>query len=332
MTTIAPGAPELVFAWLGDTLPEWARISLRIAGHTSGLSTVLICSQKIGVVDGVTRQVWLEDFYEPPEDKWAAKKGIRFGFRNGFWRKAFERFIVLEQYATSQGVSSLFHAEVDNLLFRVDELTEPLDAAGRGLFCPRDAKNRGVASLVYVNDTTTLRQMVETFFDDRVHVTSDMELLGHLLQHDDQFHSLPTERGMNDTPTMEWPALSIEQAKGLFDAAAIGQFMFGIDPRNAGMFLRNGFLNEHRGCDLWKLHFVLDVETGKCTLGRKPGGAGAVRLYNIHVHSKLFKTIQDPARVSRIIDRLNDGRTTLLSVRLRQWRPIRAVLSRLNGL
>ena len=156
MTTMAPTTPEFVFAWLGDTLPDWARIALRIAGRTSGLSTVLICGRKIGVVDGVARQVWLEDFYEPPEDKWTAKKGIKFGFRNGFWQKAFERFIVLEQYVTKYGVTSLFHAEVDNLLFRLGGLSRSLDAVGDGFFCPRDTKARGIASLVYINDTTSL--------------------------------------------------------------------------------------------------------------------------------------------------------------------------------
>jgi len=330
MTTPAGDAPELVYAWLGDTLPDWARISLRIAGRTSGLSTVLICSRKVGAIDGVGRQVWLEDFYEPPEDKWAAKKGIRFGFRNGFWRKAFERFIVLEQYATSQGVSSLFHAEVDNLLFHVNKLTQRLDAAGKGFFCPRDAKTRGVASLVYINDTTTLGQMVEAFFDDRIPLTSDMELLGYMLQTNPQFYSLPTERMMHDQPLQEWLPLSIDITQGIFDANALGQYMFGIDPRNGGVFMRNGFQNEYRGCDLWNLFVTLDVAAGQCTLSKKLNREAEFPLYNIHVHSKLFKEIADPQQLSRIIDRLNNRQTTLLSVRLAQWRPIRAVLSRLN--
>jgi len=330
MTTMPPTAPDLVFVWLGDALPDWAKIALRIAGRTSGLSTVLIGSRKIGVVDGVARQVWLEDFYEPPEDKWAAKKGIKFGFRNGFWRKAFERFIVLEQYVAKYGVSALFHAEADNLLFHVDELTQRLDTAGEGLFCPRDAKNRGVASLVYINDTSTLRQMVETFFDDRISVTSDMELLGYMLQHNSQFYSLPTERALNDEPLREWSAVSIDTTNGIFDANAIGQFMFGIDPRNGGVFMRNGFLNEYHGCELWNLHITLDVEAAECILNSKASIESEVPLYNIHVHSKLFKTIADPRQLSRIIGRLNNGRTTLLSVRLSQWRPIRAVLSRMN--
>ena len=38
---------------------------------------------------------------------------------------------MLEQYATSQGVSSQFHAEVDNLLFDVNKLTQRLNAAGK---------------------------------------------------------------------------------------------------------------------------------------------------------------------------------------------------------
>lgn len=330
MTTGAAPTPDIVYAWLGDSLPDWARLSLRIAARTAGLETVLICSRKVGIVDGIARQVWLEDFYEPPEDKWAAKKGIRYAFRNGFWRKAFERFIVLEQYAASHRVSALFHAEVDNLLFRVNELTRRLDAAGRGVFCPRDAKARGVASLVYVNDASALTRMVEAFFDDRIAVTSDMELLGHLLQHDGGFHSLPNERALAVDPSWDWAALPVEVTGGIFDANALGQFMFGIDPRNGGVFMRNGFLNEYRGCDLWSLHTTLDVQAGECTLSRKPGGEAAAHLYNIHVHSKLFESIADPVKLARIIDRLNAGQTTLLSVRLVQWRPIRALLSRLN--
>jgi len=330
MTTMPPTAPDLVFVWLGDALPDWAKIALRIAGRTSGLSTVLICSRKIGVVDGVARQVWLEDVYEPPEDKWAAKKGIKFGFRNGFWRKAFERFIVLEQYVTKYEVASLFHAEVDNLLFRLGGLSRSLDAVGAGFFCPRDTKARGIASLVYINDTTSLQQMVETFFDGSISVSSDMELLGYMLQHNSQFYSLPTERALNDEPLQEWSAVSTGVTQGLFDACAIGQFLFGIDPRNGGVCMRNGYLNDRRGYDLWRLRITLDVETATCTLSKRLGGEGEVPLYNIHVHSKLFKTIADPRQLSRIMSRLNNGRTTLLSVRLSQWRPIRAVLSRMN--
>lgn len=330
MTPNAESTPELVFAWLGETVPDWARVSLRIAGRTSGLPTVLICSRQVGVVDGIGRQVWLEDFYEPPEGKWAAKKGIRYGFRNGFWRKAFERFIVLEQYVASHGIASLFHAEVDNLVFRLGDLWHRLDAVATGFFCPRDAVSRGIASLVYINEPKTLTRMVDTFFADELPLTSDMQLLGHMLQHDSMFYSLPTERVMHAEAPRAWEALSVDQTKGMFDASAVGQFMFGIDPRNGGVCMRNGFLNEYRGCDLWGLHTHLDVDAGECSLSRKPGREGEIPLYNIHVHSKLFQTIADPVKLARIIDRLNDGQTTLLSVRLVQWRPIRAVLSRLN--
>jgi hypothetical protein len=330
MTTRVESTPELVFVWLGETVPDWARLSLDIAGRTSGLPTVLICSREVGVVHGIKRQVWLEDFYMPPEDKWAEKKGIKLGFRNGFWRKAFERFIVLEQYVASHGIVSLFHAEVDNLVFRIGDLARHLDAVGRGLFCPRDAVSRGIASLVYVNDTRTLTRMVNAFFADDLPLSSDMQLLGHMLQHDGMFYALPTERVMCAEPSREWETVPVDHTKGIFDASAVGQFMFGIDPRNGGIVLRNGFLNECRGCDLWGLHIELDVDAGTCSLSKKTERECEVRLYNIHVHSKLFKAIADPVQRGRIVGRLNNGLTTLLAVRLVQWRPIRAVLSRLN--
>ena len=106
--------------------------------------------------------------------------------------------------------------------------------------------------------------------------------------------------------------------------------MLGVDPRNGGVFMRNGFLNEYRRCDLWNLHITLDIEAREYILNRKACVGSGVPLYNIHAHSKLFKTIADSRQLSRIIGRLNNGRTSLLSVRLSQWRPIRAVLSRMN--
>lgn len=328
--TAAATECEIVFVWLGGTLPDWARVSLRLAGQTAGLPTVLICSRTVGTVDGIGRQVWLEDFYESPEWKWEAKKGARSRFRDGFWRKTFERFIVLEQFATSGRAAPFFHAEVDNLLFRINDLGPRLDAIGRGCFCPRDARARGVASLVYVNEMTALSRMIEVFFDERIAMTSDMEVLGHMLQHDSGFYSLPNERVLAPEASPAWRTLSVEDTGGVFDANALGQFMFGIDPRNGGICMRNGFPNEYRGCDLWTLRIHLDIAAGKCTLSRKEGGEGEIHLYNIHVHSKLFHTIADPLALTRIIDRLNKGQTTLLSVRLVQWRPIRAMLSRMN--
>jgi len=172
--------------------------------------------------------------------------------------------------------------------------------------------------------------MVETFFDGSISVSSDMELLSYMLQHNSQFYSLPTERALNDEPLQEWSAVSLNATQGLFDACAIGRFLFGIDPRNGGVCMRNGYLNDRRGYDLWKLRITLDIETATCTLNKRLDGEAEASLYNIHFHSKLSKTIADPRQLSRIIGRLNNGRTTLLSVRLSQLRPIRAVLSRMN--
>ena len=58
----------LVYVWLGERFPDWARTSLLLSKQTSGLSTLLLSSRKVGVVPEAGEQVYLEDFYRRPRN------------------------------------------------------------------------------------------------------------------------------------------------------------------------------------------------------------------------------------------------------------------------
>ena len=139
-----------------------------------------------------------------------------------------------------------------------------------------------------------------------------MDLLGELLRHSNKFFSLPTEAVFaSDKANLPFKCVAQNFTGGIFDAAAIGQFLFGIDRRNCSGRLFNGFENENRGCNLWALKYEIDLQNGLATIGQR-GDSIKTNLYNIHVHSKLFKKIQIKGRIGKIIQQIHVGKKTLM--------------------
>ncbi|MCM0034277.1 MAG: hypothetical protein NBV66_00655 [Burkholderiaceae bacterium] len=307
--------PPLVFVWLGDRFPEWMKSALLMNQHLSAVDTILISNSAAGHVLGFKHQIFLEDFYLSP-----AALNVRLAeqnprFRNGFWGKTTERFFVLKQFMDKFSVSACFHAEIDNLIFDISKLSTSIDKIGRGFFCPRDAINRGIASLVYVNEKEALNALLSLAADKSHSLDNDMYLLGHLLQTSATFYSLPTENLFAERECTSWTPVDSALLAGIFDAAAIGQFLFGIDPRNTGPLLFNRFENENCGYDLKALTYEINVPKKSFAVIRKTDGL-RVNLYNLHIHSKLFKQLSDPNRLAQILNRTNNGRKTLMILNL----------------
>jgi len=324
----------LVYVWLGEKFPSWARSSLLLSRQTSGLSTLLLSSKKAGVVPEAEEQIYLDDFYTPPESVIYDYKTTKAIFRDAFWIKTTERFAVLEQYMKKYAKKSIFHAELDNLVFNISLLGKKLDAIGSGLFCPRDSVTRGIASLIYINNLQALGELNQGAFSPVNNESNDMELLGRLLQNSDYFYSLPTEAALNSQSPPLWNYVRPEFAGGIFDGAALGQFIFGIDPKNVNGPLYNGFENENKGIDLWSLIFSMDYKKGYASVA-KNGEAGIYKLYNIHLHSKLFDELIINNRFGSILDSIHEGNTTLISVNYKGnvvIRVVRTLLGKLKSL
>jgi hypothetical protein len=306
---------SLVYIWIGKKLPSWAQLSLRLANRTSGLDVILLCNRSVGKVKGIPRQYYLEDFYIQPLAINTLKDNRAY-FRAGFWIKTIERFFVLQQFLNTYQAGNIFHAELDNIVFNLSELGKKLDFEGSGLFCPRDSPDRGIASLIYINDHSSLVEFNNLALDKLETNCNDMDLLGILLSSSTRFYSLATEANFNlNTKSLPWRYIPEKAAGGIFDAAAIGQFLFGIDPRNCNWILYNGFENENKGCDLWSLKYQIDIKNGLASVGREDG-SDFVNLYNIHIHSKLFKQTLRDGRISKILNKIHNKKKTLMSFNL----------------
>ena len=318
----------LVFIWLGSSFPHWGRQSLALSKLLSGLEVVVISNKATGLIAEADTQYFIEDFYCAPDAWKCSEQTFDSKYRDGFWIKTTERFFVLEQFATKYAIQSLFHAELDNLVFNIAGLASRLDQLGSGLFCPRDSFNRGIASLIYINNCQALTELNALAVDNHLAEKNDMMLLGYLLSHSRHFFSLPTESSLQDQQPGDWEAVSPTASNGIFDAAAIGQFLFGIDPRSGPMVLLNGFENENKCCDLWRLTYEISISDRNFTIRNKDNGI-AFNLFNIHVHSKLFNLLVNPLKLQKILTRLNCGKKSVVNFDLMQNRICRGVKARL---
>lgn len=294
---------DLVFVYLGSKLPPYGPAALRLAARHSGLNVTIIGERRLArtVPGGPVSFVELEGFYDPSAFH-AARENIALDkdFRQGFWVHTLERFFVLEQFAQSQKLSAVFHAELDQLLFGVNELAGRLARhSARGVFFPFHNPKKAVASLFFFNDRSAMRSLLDSA-STGLPFANEMELLvrwskefpHHVMRlptFGDLFSLSPDE----NLPTL----LALEGCGGIVDAAELGLWVGGRDPRNLDLTERprNHFTYPPGKSVLpsdWLRNLRFDIESSPTKLWASYGGESErVRVFNLHLHSKIHPWI-----------------------------------------
>jgi hypothetical protein len=291
------------FVYLGKSLPKYAKASLDLAVRFSGLEVHLLGNSEIksDVNSKFVNFTAIEDFYNPGEFTRASNQMLSdSSFRNGFWLKTLERFFVLEQYFRAAELKSLFHAELDQLLFRNDILLSKLEYLGnRGAFFPFHSQKEGIASVFFCNNHDSLRSLID--FSSSNVFQNEMTLLADWSSAvPEHAYSLPTlgsaigpSRTANIDQVHELTHIDIG---GIVDAAQIGQWVGGIDPKNIPIseIPKTKFVNTSGEKSLsleqlQKLKFELNKSDG--VLFAKFDSKITFSLYNLHLHSKAHQPL-----------------------------------------
>lgn len=165
---------------------------------------------------------------------------------SGFWRYALERFLLLDDFIQQYDLRDVFHIENDvmiyfNLLKKLPVFQEFYPNMIATVF---DCDERSIPSFVYISNPRS-SNLLSKFIAERAHVdTTDMETLSLFK---DAFYKV----GCDHLPILipsyadDYPLTNIfrktardakpysnhlEKLGMVFDAAAIGQFLGGIDP------------------------------------------------------------------------------------------------------
>lgn len=296
---------ELVFIWIGKSIPKWLKPAVIFASKNSGCNVTLLHSIESLYIPNI-KLININEFYQRSD----LLKNVEFfgdlEFRNEFWLRTTERFLILRDYMSHYSIKKCFHAECDNLIFNIELLSNALDKIGEGLFAPRDSLNRAVASLIYINSYNSINKFCNNIFTNQEKV-NDMYLLGEYLSTSIDGYSLPIESCLNNSTN--WNYISIDTVGGIFDANSLGQYLFGVDPRNDPYNpVYNLFINENLTLDLKDMIFDYDGTSFFLKNSDKK-----IKIFNLHIHSKNLEIILNRKKIDKIIYSTNKQRKIIVS-------------------
>ncbi|NBO23927.1 MAG: hypothetical protein EBU93_01615 [Chlamydiae bacterium] len=198
-------------------------------------------------------------------------------FRNGFWAMASLRFFYIYELMNLFHLTNVIHLENDVLLYyNIDQIIPKLD--NRFLYIPFDSFSRNIASILYIPNSHIFKMILDSYRFD----LSDMDNFSHLFRETGLIQPLPIFSSFHaKTSEEQFVSSHFDKIGFIFDAAAMGQFLGGIDPLNdPGNTV--GFVNETCVIKYNKYSFVYD---------------GFLRpflsiddslfpIFNLHIHSK----------------------------------------------
>lgn len=201
-------------------------------------------------------------------------------FRHGFWRAASLRFFYIHNYVKQHGLRDVFHIEYDNLIYQDFTRLLPVFQT-RAMMCVLDAATRCVPSFVYWRDSDAIFDLALSLLNAGERGENDMTALAaHANRYPGRVGALPIitpDYGAEPRYSAGFADFSV-----LFDGAAVGQYIGGVDPRNAAGDTR-GFINETTvfRCDRARVEWRSDGDDGL----RRPF-LNNYPLVNLHIHSK----------------------------------------------
>ncbi len=321
--------------FIGNKLPQYGASAIKLAEKYSGMKLNFIGNKSLWQnLKGLPVDfIAIEDFYNPSEFKKLEGRFERSPeFRNGFWLKTLERFFVIEQFIKFFNVPDFFHAELDQLLFRTDELKSEIRKLKRsGLFLPFHTESEACASVFYCNDYLTIRDFIE--FTNNTHsISSEMLLLSSWAKITSKnVYVLPSISSENQfdlfNKIIPGNLMRRVDIDGLVDPLELGPWVGGNDPRNEVLAIHpqtrfsevgNPYVLDY--LQLKKLKFNYDSDLGYLQISS--GDITNSNIYNLHFHSKLHNWLmKDKEPINRLLMLANSEKPIKLrDSRIRQIR------------
>lgn len=160
-------------------------------------------------------------------------------FRGGFWKLTSQRFFVIHEFMKKYNVENVVHIENDVLIYyNCNELEQLVNK--NYVYIPFDTYRRNIASIMYIPNTNVFKIILDNY---DFHI-NDMENFANIKQKTGLIQNFPIFKKVYAINNEEmFVSNNLELFPYIFDAAAIGQYLGGVDPRNISGDT-SGFINE----------------------------------------------------------------------------------------
>lgn len=160
-------------------------------------------------------------------------------FRNGFWFYTSYRFISIYEYMKKYQIKDIIHIENDVLVFKD---MDTIDFHNKDkILLTMDALDRCIPGIMFIPNSEILYRCIQEFKGK-----TDMDKWAYCYNNLDCVDNLPIINEYKDNNMSKIVSNHFAHYQCIFDAAAIGQYLGGIDPRNANQSKRGvgpGFIN-----------------------------------------------------------------------------------------
>jgi hypothetical protein len=224
----------------------------------------------------------LQDSYE-----YYSKSSLNKDFRNGFWALASLRLFYIYQFMKQYTIKNVIHLENDVLVYHhCDTILNCFDSLdsldSQYVYIPFDSYQRNIASIMYIPSSAIFKNILDCYDFNK----DDMNNFSTIQRERGFIRNFPIFPTLKINPEFEFVTQNYDLFKGfIFDAAAIGQYLGGVDPRNIPGDSR-GFVNESCVIKYNSYHFDwIQVECIKKPFLILNDGA-QIPIFNLHIHCK----------------------------------------------
>jgi hypothetical protein len=203
-------------------------------------------------------------------------------FRNGFWELTSYRFVALYQYMKQHNINNIIHIENDVLIYKNIDTINFHNM--NKLLLTMDSKNRCIPGLMFIPTNEVLKKCLN-LFNTSLNDMQNFSNCYYMLS--DCIDTLPIFLEDNKNDVTKMITKNFKYYDSIFDAAAIGQYLGGIDPRNKSGDTR-GFINETCVIDYSKYTFIWKTENDK-KFPYIVVNNNEYPIVNLHIHCKDLK-------------------------------------------
>ena len=216
----------------------------------------------------------------PDTFNYYSKTSLDKKFRDGFWALASLRFFYIYEFMNKYDVKDVIHLENDVLLYynckNIIDIFEK-----QFIYLPFDTFKRNIASIMYIPTSEIFKVALDNYDFSK----NDM----------DNFYNIKNKTGLikvlpifpkikTENKEFQFVSENFEIFDCIFDAAAMGQYLGGIDPKNCATNTV-GFVNETCVIKYNQFKFIWitinDIKRPFLKIGDRE-----IRIFNLHIHSK----------------------------------------------
>lgn len=200
-------------------------------------------------------------------------------FREGFWKLTSYRLFVVYEFMKIYNIEDVIHLENDVPIYYNCDILLPF--LTKKMYIPFDSYQKNVASIVYIPNHAIYYEILKEYDYSK----NDMFNFCRIQQKTNLIENFPIFKTDETNDEFKFVTKNYDILKIIFDAAAIGQYLGGVDPRNIPGNTR-GFVNET--CIVKYNQYEFLWKTGDDNIKRPflVYRGEEIPIFNLHIHSK----------------------------------------------